>query len=185
VSGLADPNSDDVLRIGFEDLRYTGDADYEDVLFDLNINGSTHDPSETGRDVLIGGAGNDTLYGEAGDDILVVGLGADRIYGGSGSDTIVFDTLDTLVDIIFGFESGSNGDHINLSALLQGFDSGDIAGNFVQLANVSGGTEIRVNADGDVGGAFTTVALIDGGTSGTLGDLIAQGNIVMNAPVSI
>lgn len=185
VSGLADPSSDDVLRIGFEDLRYTGDADYEDVLFDLNINGSTHDPSETGRDVLIGGAGNDTLYGEAGDDILVVGLGADRIYGGSGSDTIVFDTMDTLVDIVFGFESGSNGDHINLSALLQGFDSSDIAGNFVQLANVSGGTEIRVNADGDVGGAFTTVALIDGGTSGTLNDLIAQGNIVMNSPMSV
>lgn len=186
VSGLASANSDDVLRIGFEDLRYTGDADYEDVLFDLNINGSVLDVSETGRDVLIGGAGNDTFYGEGGDDLLVVGLGADRIYGGAGNDTIAYDVMDSLIDIIFGFETGVNGDHLNLSALLEGFDSGDVVSNFVQLANVNGGTEVRVNADGDVGGAFTTIALIDGGVGGaSLNDMLAQGNMVLNAPVSI
>lgn len=185
VSGLASPGSDDVLRIGFEDLRYTGDADYEDVLFDLNINSRTLDPSESGRDTLIGGAGNDTFYGEAGDDLLIVGLGADRIYGGSGSDTIAYDVYDTLADIIYGFETGAGGDRLNLSALLQGFDAGDDAGAFVQLAQVAGGTEVRLNADGDAGGAFTTIALVDGGLNGTLNDLIAQGNIVLNAPISL
>lgn len=185
VSGLADANNSDVLRIGFEDLYGTGDADFEDVLFDLNINGAYDDVSESGNDILVGGRGDDTFYGEAGDDILVVGLGADRIYGGAGSDTIVYDAMDTLVDIIYGFETGAGKDIINLSALLEGFDAGDNVNDFVRFVNVVGGTEIRVNADGDAGGAFTTIGVIDGGVSSGLNDLIAQGNVVLNSPVHI
>ncbi len=186
VSGLASVGNDDVLRIGFEDLPCTGDADYEDVLFDFNVNPGYTDPSEVGNDVLIGGAGNDTLYGEAGNDILVVGLGADQIYGGSGNDIIAYDVLDTLVDTIFGFETGTGHDTLNLAALLQGFDSGDNINDFVHLASVSGGTEVRVNADGDVGGAFTTIALIAGGVGGaSLADLVGHGNLVVDTPVSV
>src|SRR5690606_35969753 len=37
VSGLM-PGDTDTLRIGFEDLHNVGDGDYEDVLFDLNVN---------------------------------------------------------------------------------------------------------------------------------------------------
>lgn len=186
VSGLASTGSDDVLRIGFEDLPCTGDADYEDVLFDFNVNPGVQDPSEVGNDVLIGGAGNDTFYGEAGNDILIVGLGADQIYGGSGNDVIAYDVMDTLIDTIFGFETGSGHDALNLSALLQGFDSGDNINNFVQLASVSGGTEVRVNADGDAGGAFTAIALISGGVGGaSLADLVGHGNVVLDAPVAV
>lgn len=181
VSGLAATGNDDIFRIGFEDLPGTGDADYEDVLFDFNINGSTTDPSEVGNDVLIGGLGDDTLYGEAGNDLLEIGLGLDHAYGGSGSDTFKYDGMDTLVDIIFDFEVGAGKDNINLSELLSGFDSGDNVNNFIQLATVNGDTALRVNQDGDVGGAFTTIALIDGGVGGaTLNDLINQGNLVLN-----
>ncbi len=184
VTGLAEANNDDILRIGFEDLPNLGDADYEDVLFDLNLNPGVYDPSDPGDDVLIGGAGNDILYGESGDDILFIGLGADRAYGGTGNDIIAFDAMDTLIDIIYGFETGVGRDSINISALLQGFDSGDDLNNFVQLATVAGGTHIRINADGDIGGAFTTIALIDGGVGGqTLTDLVAHGNFVANSPV--
>jgi Ca2+-binding RTX toxin-like protein len=184
VTGLADANNDDILRIGFEDLPNLGDADYEDVLFDLNLNPGVYDPSDPGDDVLIGGAGNDALYGESGDDILFIGLGADRAYGGSGNDIIAFDAMDTLLDIIYGFETGVGRDLINISALLQGFDPGDTLSNFVQLATVAAGTEIRVNADGDVGGAFTTIAVIDGGVGGaSLDQLVTQGNFVANSPV--
>lgn len=186
VSGLASDSSDDVLRIGFEDLPCTGDADYEDVLFDLNINSVTRDISETGTDTLIGGLGNDTFYGEGGDDILVVGLGEDRIYGGSGSDLILYDAMDTLVDIIFGFEHGAVHDVLNLSNLLENFDSTDVISDFIQLASVSGGTDVRINADGDAGGAFTTIAHIDGGVGGkSLATLLSSGVIVVDQPMVV
>lgn len=184
VTGLADIYNDSILRIGFEDLPHLGDADYEDVLFDLNLAPGVYDPDSPGDDVLIGGAGNDILYGESGNDILFIGLGADRAYGGIGNDIIAFDAMDDLLDIIYGFETGAGRDQINLSALLEGFDSGSNASDFVQLVTVAGGTEIRVNADGDAGGAFTTIALIDGGVGGaSMADLLVRGNLVLDNPV--
>jgi Ca2+-binding RTX toxin-like protein len=41
-----------------------------------------------GADVLIGGTGNDKLYGQLGDDLLVGGLGNDELYGGLGNDIL-------------------------------------------------------------------------------------------------
>jgi len=57
VSGLLDMANQDVLRIGFEDLPNLGDADYEDVLFDLDIDQIHVDASEQGAGTLIGVAG--------------------------------------------------------------------------------------------------------------------------------
>ena len=42
-----------------------------------------------GDDVLIGGAGNDTLRGGDGDDVLIGGAGADVLDGGPGSNVIL------------------------------------------------------------------------------------------------
>ncbi len=50
----------------------------------LNVTGGA------GADVLIGGAGNDTLTGDAGADTLVSGPGNDTFDGGAGTDTAVF-----------------------------------------------------------------------------------------------
>lgn len=102
VSGLANDGDSEVLRIGFEDLPNLGDADFEDVLFDLDVIEIRVDASEQGNDTLDGGAGNDYLYGEAGDDILIGGEGVDRLDGGSGDD---------LAD----FSSGTNAAIVNLS----------------------------------------------------------------------
>lgn len=41
-----------------------------------------------GNDILFGGAGNDTLYGESGNDTLYGGSGNDTLYGGSGDDIL-------------------------------------------------------------------------------------------------
>ena len=41
-----------------------------------------------GRDTLIGGDGNDSIYGEAGDDALLGGAGGDYITGGAGDDRL-------------------------------------------------------------------------------------------------
>jgi Ca2+-binding RTX toxin-like protein len=42
-----------------------------------------------GDDVLIGGAGNDTLNGEAGDDVLIGGPGLDLLDGGPGDNILI------------------------------------------------------------------------------------------------
>jgi Ca2+-binding RTX toxin-like protein len=46
-----------------------------------------HTPA--GNDILRGGAGSDSIYGNGGNDVLDGGLGADRLTGGSGTDTFV------------------------------------------------------------------------------------------------
>jgi len=38
--------------------------------------------------VIVGGAGNDTLFGDAGNDVLNGGLGDDLLIGGDGNDTL-------------------------------------------------------------------------------------------------
>ncbi len=186
VSGLLDIANQDVLRIGFEDLPNLGDADFEDVLFDLDIDRIHVDASEIGNDILIGGAGNDILYGEAGNDILIVGEGFDQIYGGSGSDIIAFDVLDAITDKIFGFEVGVGGDVLNITDILEGYDPlADVLDDFVRLVTNGDDTEIHVNADGDFGGAFTAIALFDGGINATLADMLANGNFVADQSVVI
>lgn len=151
-----------VIRIGFEDLYGGGDADYEDVVFDLDINPATVSDTTGGNDILDGGAGNDILYGEGGDDILIIGLGADVAYGGSGADIFAITHIDNLVDRIADFNA-SEGDTINLADVLEGFDplSSDINA-FVQLVQNGGDTEIHINANGDAGGAFQLAALVLG-----------------------
>lgn len=186
VSGLLDQANQDVLRIGFEDLPNLGDADYEDVLFDLDIDQAHVDASEPGDDILIGGGGNDIMYGEAGDDILVLGEDFDQAYGGSGSDQFVYFVLDSVVDKIMDFETGVGGDTLNIAGILENYDPlNDAISDFVMLVQNGSDTEVHVNADGDVGGAFTAIASFEGGVSDTLADLINNGNLVADTGVAI
>ncbi|MGB4107438.1 MAG: calcium-binding protein [Alphaproteobacteria bacterium] len=186
VSGLVSIGQNDVLRIGFEDLPNLGDADYEDVFFDFNVSEViTEGNSEDGDDTLVGGAGNDTLYGQDGDDILVVGEGMDDIYGGRGDDVIVYDLLDSIVDTIHGFEMGAGNDVLNITDILTGYDPlFDLLANFVQIEALNGDTHVRINADGDFGGAFTAIAVMSG-VETTLAAMIINGNIEANQHVSV
>lgn len=185
VSGEVD-NADgmETLRIGFEDLRNLGDADYEDVLFDLAVQGGGL-PEHFVGDVLIGGAGNDTFYGGDGTDIMVVGEGLDHIYGEGGIDLIIFDTMDSFADMIYGFETGRGGDILDISQILQGYDStSDAIADFVQLVQNGGHTELHVNQNGDANGAFTALAIFDSGIGSTLTDLINSGNLITDSAYS-
>lgn len=185
ISGIIEDGNDNILRIGFEDLTNLGDADFEDVLFDLDVNTVQVDTSEVGQDTLIGGAGNDILYGEAGDDILVVGEGTDEIRGGSGSDTIVYDFLDAATDTIIGFETGAGGDILNITDILVDYDPlEDAIADFVQLSANGDNTDILIDADG-TGGDFVTIATIEGGISDTLTDLMNNGNLVADTSVVV
>ena len=120
VSGLKDGDSDS-LFIGFEDLYNTGDADYEDVYFELDINEQVISNSEVGDDHLDGGAGDDVIYGEAGNDVLIGGLGADTLYGGSDADTFVLNVLDGQTDQIMDFNY-DEGDVLSIESILVDYD---------------------------------------------------------------
>lgn len=173
IPGGLDTNT---LRIGFEDLINLGDADYEDVLFDLDINPITTHDTQGGNDFLDGGAGNDILYGEGGDDILVIGDGFDQAYGGVGADVFALTMIDSHVDKIHDFDA-SEGDSINVTDVLESYDplADDIA-DFVRLVQSGGNTELQISANGD--GNFVAAALIVGGTDDTVATLIANGALV-------
>jgi hypothetical protein len=175
IPGGTDTNS---LRIGFEDLYNTGDADYEDVLFDLDVKPITLADTQGGNDLLDGGAGNDILYGEGGNDILVLGLGLDRAYGGEGADTFAVNLVDAFIDRIEDFNA-AQGDKINISDVLDSYDAltDDIA-NFVRLVQIGSDSQLQINADGQ-GGDFVAAALIVGGTGGAdIAAMIAAGSLV-------
>lgn len=58
-----------------------------------------------GNDVITGGIGNDTIYGEAGKDVITGGKGNDKLYGGAGKNTFIFnsgDGKDTVKDAARG-----------------------------------------------------------------------------------
>ncbi len=172
IPGGTDTNT---LRIGFEDLYNTGDADYEDVLFDLDINPVTIGDVTGGDDILDGGAGNDVLYGEGGNDILVMGLGGDHGYGGEGADVFALTAIDGLIDTIHDFGAD---DSINIADVLDSYDplSDDIA-DFVRLVSVGSDSQLEIAANGD--GVFAAAALIVGGTGGAdIASMIANGQLV-------
>ncbi|MGE4313386.1 MAG: DUF4114 domain-containing protein [Pseudobdellovibrionaceae bacterium] len=174
VAGQIAPDNFDVLRIGFEDLYGGGDRDYEDVLFDIDVNPTTIDPSETGADTLIGGAGNDTLYGEGGDDILIIGNGLDHAFGGSGADTFRFDMHDSLVDIIGDFDS-AEGDVLDLSELVGSVAAGHMS-DYVQFQVNGADVDVMLNASGAAGGSYEHLATLTG-AAGT--DFVEGQNVIL------
>ena len=186
VSGLVTVGQQDVLRIGFEDLYQQGDADYEDVYFDFNVTEEiTPGDSEDGNDVLIGGAGNDTIYGQDGNDIIQMGNGQDDIYGGHGDDQYIYDIFDGLVDTIHDFDLGAGNDVLNITDILQGYDAlSDAIADFVQVVSLNGDTHINVNADGDSGGAFVQMVVLSG-VDTTLANMITNGNLVADQHVVV
>jgi Ca2+-binding RTX toxin-like protein len=180
VSGLLSEDNNDVLRIGFEDLPGLGDADFEDVLFDININPYIIDISEPGNDVLIGGGGDDRMYGEGGNDLIIMGDGADQAWGGTGSDIFAFDIFDDAPDIIHDFQAGVGGDVLNITDILTDYDPMDHAiADFVRLTSNGSGTDIEVLK----GGSFETLVHLEGVGGIDLAALIDNGNLVTDQSV--
>jgi Ca2+-binding RTX toxin-like protein len=82
-------------------------------------------------DVITTGGGADTIVGSAGGDSITGGGGIDVISGGSGTDTVVVGTVQTSVDSISTFTSGT--DKVRYSGSLLNnatatlLDAGDIS----------------------------------------------------------
>ncbi len=126
---------------------------------------------QTGNDTLLGQAGNDTLKGGGGDDVLkgnggndkLIGqAGADQLYGGAGADTFVFDTSNLRnngKDTVMDFKRGQ-GDKLDISSILQGYDSNDdVITDFVSINQAGRNSEIFINRDGN-GNDFVKIATL-------------------------
>lgn len=118
-----------------------------------------------GDDTLIGGKGNDILYGQGGNDILIGGEGDDILYGGTGADTFVWKQGDLNSvggkDVIKDFNIGG-GDRIDLSELLQGESEGTID-QYLKLVTENGTSTLLVSSTGQFT-AGDTEAVVAGKT---------------------
>ncbi len=130
-----------------------------------------------GDDWLYGRGGNDTIYGGAGNDRIVGGAGSDTLYGGSGADTFLYEAINDGVDRIKDFNK-AEGDKLDLSALLNGFDPvTESINDFVFATHSGGNTTISVNMAGTGAGGATAIAVLEG-TTVSIADLFNNGNIV-------
>jgi Ca2+-binding RTX toxin-like protein len=150
----------DILDGGIGDDRVAGGSG-DDILYgydgdDILTGGEGDDDllGGIGIDDLQGGLGNDLLVGGAGDDTLLGGVGSDILDGGIGSDTFVWELTDqgsiseAAVDTITGgFTTGSMGDILDLSDLLQGEENSSLDA-FLHVALVDGDTVINVDQSG-------------------------------------
>ncbi|PTE23456.1 hypothetical protein C5F48_01715 [Cereibacter changlensis JA139] len=113
-----------------------------------------------GADIIIGGAGDDRIFGQLGNDVIEGGAGNDMLYGGLGIDIVGGGTFD--------FTSVKTGETISI-------ESYDKNTGFGQAVNVS----LRDAADGNdvIRGGDADDILIGGGGDDTLyGD---RGNDVL------
>ncbi|MDB6142883.1 MAG: von Willebrand factor [Pseudomonas sp.] len=107
-----------------------------------------------GTDNLDGGKGNDTLLGGTGTDVLRGGMGDDTLLGGAGADLFVWKSGDTGHDVIKDFNS-AQGDRIDLSDLLHN-ETASTIDNFLKITTAADGTStLQVSSEGklnDAGG---------------------------------
>ncbi|WP_198325268.1 tandem-95 repeat protein [Permianibacter aggregans] len=139
---------------------------------------------QDGDDRLFGGSGSDALFGGRDQDLLQGGAGDDTLSGGAGADTFAWTLADAGTpataanDTITDF-SAAEGDVLDLSALLQGEESGSLESHLQFVSDGSGGTIIQIWSDGDQSHGYDqTIHLqgVDLTAAGSLSDadIIAQ-----------
>lgn len=101
------------VSLGTATAQNTGGAGTDTVINTENLTGSafadTLSGSNTGANVIHGGAGNDSLSGLGGADTLDGGAGQDVLAGGSGSDDFLFSSgSEANGDTITDFNSGAD-----------------------------------------------------------------------------
>ncbi len=179
---------------GFDRVITTVDTVLSDNVEDIIIQGTSHSNAtgndldnrisgSTGRNILRGERGADTLYGNAGDDVLVGGRGADSLNGGTGDTRFVYERpADSNAaggrDTVFDFNLFGT-DMIDLEAIdaVRG-TAGNQAFTFIDddaFTNTAG--ELRydggiVMADSNGDGTADLEIIIDGLPTLTAGDFL-------------
>ncbi|MSO93805.1 MAG: hypothetical protein EXQ86_10455, partial [Rhodospirillales bacterium] len=89
VTGEITVTDDDATRDGTDVLLGIERISFDDGDIVLGGAGSDTLVGSDGNDLVIGGAGSDVLFGGSGDDTIIGGAGNDIITGGAGNDVIV------------------------------------------------------------------------------------------------
>ena len=138
---------------------------------------------------LNGGGTTELIFGLDGDDILTGGGGNDYLSGGPGADTLTGDggadtfawqsgdndgSLDQIADFVAG-----DGDVIDVSQLLVGFDEGtSVLSDYLRTTG-AGPATLQVDVDGVAGGTnFQDLVVFDNGGQ-SLDDLRTNGNLIV------
>ena len=130
----------------------TTDGKNFDIENDIPLLMTNIDGTDEGE-MLAGTDGDDNVDGGAGNDILVGTTGNDILTGGDGVDQFVWrvasqgDDVDDNADIITDFHTGSGGDVLDLSDILQ--NETDTLEDFLSLNFENGDTIIEVKPEGN------------------------------------
>ena len=169
-------SGDDILY-GESGTDYLFGDNGDDTLYggsgnDLLVGGS-------GDDIISGGAGNDVLMDTSGHDTFILGEGHDSVMSSGTGDSFVYEVMDSRVDTIMGFSLGENGDTLDISNILSGYDplSDDIS-DFVRVTSNFFETQVAVDVDGG-GNHFITIASLVFVNAGDVDDMIDSGNLVV------
>ncbi|HEX8217569.1 MAG TPA: Calx-beta domain-containing protein, partial [Allosphingosinicella sp.] len=106
------------LAVNVENLTYTGSGDFVgtgNASANTIMGGVGNDTlwGLDGNDSLKGGLGVDTLHGGAGNDMLDGGAGADVMNGGAGNDTYTVDDAGDVVSELNGVADAGGSDLVN------------------------------------------------------------------------
>ncbi len=142
-----------------------------------------------GHDEIYGGGGPDTIYGDEGHDAIYGGGGPDVIDGGAGDDILVgggagdvfhfegFEGNDTIIDF-----KPQQGDAIDISSILDGYDEADPISNYVQLSATDEPDtyELLVNPSGSAMDDFQVLVTLENLEHvTTVDDLLDNGNLIV------
>ena len=106
------------------------------------------------------------MFGEAGNDRLVGGNGQDTMTGGAGDDVFEYNALTELGDVITDFETGANGDDLDLITLLSavGYGGADALGDG-RVRALQSGSDTVVEIDTTGSSDFVLVATLQNVTA--------------------
>ena len=146
---------------------------------ELNVSGAASGTGNGLNNRLTDFSGDATLNGGLGNDTLVGGEGIDQFSGGTGRDSFALTGVITNPTVITDFEVGANGDKLDVSALLTGYDLAlDNPADFVQFIGSGGDTRVLVDGDGLANGvSFTDVALLQNVTLTNVNQAVIEGNL--------
>jgi VCBS repeat-containing protein len=170
-------NDVDTLRVDIGFFNNVADSVIVNIeKINLTASGTLNLSNQT-EDLIItdSSLGGNNITGGSGNDIIIGGKGADVLRGGVGSDTFRYlvgddNAIDTLAD----FETGANGDTIDLSDLLSGLAVGDreshvrfhYSNGADHYLNNDGAAPVNVNGTSvalqvDLGSGWKTIASIN------------------------
>ncbi|EIK60299.1 retention module-containing protein [Pseudomonas lactis] len=149
VSAVTASNVHQYVTEHYVDFDVSGAKDANDTL----LGGAGDDIlfGQGGNDTLDGGKGNDILLGGTGNDTLIGGQGNDILIGGSGADTFVWKSGDIGNDVIKDFKA-SEGDRIDLRDLLKG-ETDSTIDNYLKITTVDGVSTLQVSSEGKLNAA--------------------------------